>query len=186
MENTSTKDEILNTAINLFKEFGYEKVTIAQICTTCKIAKTTFYYYFKSKESLIADFYDQTDASLQGHTAEILSAENYVEQLWQICTIYMKPLVKAGTIITKEIFQINIKNDYLKLAPEDVYLKDVMIILIQRAQTAGQIKSPIPAESLYKQLIYLMNGVSFIWATKNCAFDLYKEAREAFDALLLT
>lgn len=185
MENTSMKTEILNTAIQLFKEIGYEKVTIAQICKTCNIAKTTFYYYFKSKDSLIADFYNQTDTTLQNNMAEILSAENYVEQLWKICALYMQGFIEVGDAITKEIYQINLKNDYLKIAPDDIYLKDVMIMLIQRAQSAKQINNPTPAEILYKQLIYLMDGVSFIWATKNCSFDLKCESREAFDSLLL-
>ncbi len=185
MENTSMKQEILNTSINLFKEYGYEKVTIAKICKKCNIAKTTFYYYFKSKESLIADFYNQTDATLQANLAEILSAENYVEQLWKICFPYMQRFIEVGEVITKEIYQINLKNDYLKIAPDDIYLKDTMIMLIERAQADGQIHNPMPAQCLYKQLIYLMDGISFIWATKNCSFDLQKEAREGFDALLL-
>lgn len=184
MENLSTKDEILRTSIELFKEFGYKKVTIDQICTACGISKTTFYYYYKSKESLIADFYNQTDAMAKDWTAEILAAENAVEQLWKICDLYMQPFVEVGAVITKEIFQINLKNDYLKISPDDIYLKDVMIMLIKRGQEAGQITNMTDAETLYKQVIYLMDGISFIWAIKNCSFDLQKESRESFDALL--
>lgn len=185
IEHTSTKQEILNTAIQLFQKFGYDKVTIAQICKTCDIAKTTFYYYFKSKESLIADFYNQTDTLLMEHTAQILAAENNVEQLWQICSFYMQLYIDTGTVITKEIFQINIKNDYLRMAPDDAKLKDIMILLIERGQATGQIKNPTPAKALYKQMIYLLDGVSFIWVTKDCSFDLLTEARESFDGLLM-
>ena len=41
----STKNKIFETAGKLFKEKGYENVTINNICEACGITKTTFYYH---------------------------------------------------------------------------------------------------------------------------------------------
>ena len=50
-----TKELIVNTAKKLFYEFGYDDVSITQICQEADITRTKFFYYFKNKEE-IADF----------------------------------------------------------------------------------------------------------------------------------
>ena len=49
----NTKERILEEAIKLFKEYGYDNVTVMQICDAAKITKRTFYYHYRSKEQLI-------------------------------------------------------------------------------------------------------------------------------------
>ncbi|NLJ55803.1 MAG: TetR/AcrR family transcriptional regulator [Firmicutes bacterium] len=47
------KEEIYLQAVRLFKEKGYENVTIEDITSACRIAKGTFYNYFPRKESIL-------------------------------------------------------------------------------------------------------------------------------------
>ena len=47
------KDEIFLQALRLFKERGYQNVTIEDITTACGIAKGTFYNYFPKKEHVL-------------------------------------------------------------------------------------------------------------------------------------
>ena len=37
----------------MFKENGYENVTVLQICKAAGITKRTFYYHFSSKDEII-------------------------------------------------------------------------------------------------------------------------------------
>jgi len=60
---TSTREEISRVAVNLFREKGYDHVTIADIAAAARIGKGTFYQYFQNKEELFAEclesiFYD--------------------------------------------------------------------------------------------------------------------------------
>ena len=55
MEKISeNKDLILNTAIRLFAEKGYDGVGVQEICVESKITKPTLYYYFSSKAGLLS------------------------------------------------------------------------------------------------------------------------------------
>jgi AcrR family transcriptional regulator len=47
------KNEIIDAAERLFNVKGYEKCTVNDILNEVKIAKGTFYYYFKSKEEVM-------------------------------------------------------------------------------------------------------------------------------------
>lgn len=185
-QDTPMKIALLNCAIDLFKKNGYKKVTINQICEAAGISKTTFYYHYSSKESLISDFYSQVNLYAKENLASILSADSYVEQLWSICEMYMKPFEDVGSAIVKELLYINFGNDNLAIAPEDIYLKDVMISIIQRAKESGQVQNPASAEKIFESLTYTLDGVSFIWATKDGKFNLTEKSREAFDIHLMT
>lgn len=180
------KFELQNCAINLFKKYGCRQVTIRQICDALGIAKTTFYYYYESKDDLILDFFGQVNFYAKEHIESILSAADAVEQLWNICELYLKPFNDAGQIIVSELFSINFDMNVLSLAPEDVFLRDVMITLIKRAKDSGQIRNTAPAEILHTTLTYALVGISVIWATKKSDdYDLIAKSREAFEIHLM-
>lgn len=52
-EGTVRKNEIMDIALALFLEKGYEKTTIEDILTKTGISKGTFYYYFEAKEDVL-------------------------------------------------------------------------------------------------------------------------------------
>lgn len=51
MQDTQER-EILNSAANLFKQYGLKKTTMEDIATSAGMGKSSLYYYFKSKESV--------------------------------------------------------------------------------------------------------------------------------------
>ena len=47
------KEQILDTAEDLFQRFGIKRITIEEICQTANVSKMTFYKYFKNKNELV-------------------------------------------------------------------------------------------------------------------------------------
>jgi AcrR family transcriptional regulator len=56
----ATKARILEAALDLFRERGYEAATMRAIADRAGVALGNAYYYFGSKEHLIQAFYDRT------------------------------------------------------------------------------------------------------------------------------
>jgi AcrR family transcriptional regulator len=52
--------EIMNKASELFLHKGYDKTSVNTIVEELKIAKGTFYYYFKSKEEILCAILEET------------------------------------------------------------------------------------------------------------------------------
>ncbi|HBT17621.1 MAG TPA: TetR/AcrR family transcriptional regulator, partial [Firmicutes bacterium] len=52
-EYDERRNEILDTAEELFNMKGYDKCTVNDILKAVGIARGTFYYYFKSKEEVL-------------------------------------------------------------------------------------------------------------------------------------
>ncbi|MCF2532397.1 TetR/AcrR family transcriptional regulator [Yinghuangia soli] len=58
-KSEQTRSLILETALRLFQERGYDKTTMRAIATEAGVSVGNAYYYFESKEHLIQGFYDR-------------------------------------------------------------------------------------------------------------------------------
>jgi AcrR family transcriptional regulator len=58
-----TKEVILQTALELFRDRGFEVTTMRDIAKAAKVATGAAYYYFPSKEAIVAAYYDQVQRS---------------------------------------------------------------------------------------------------------------------------
>jgi len=128
------KNEILDTAQNLFYSRGYDNTSVADVINTIGIAKGTFYHYFKSKTDLLdqiihrqAQKIDQViDRILQEPEKNALvelnnifaaigeyKAENKEVMLMMARTIYSD----ENIILLRKLTQMRIKTVAPKLAP---------------------------------------------------------------------
>jgi AcrR family transcriptional regulator len=53
-----TRQQILDTALALFREKGFEETTIRDIATRAGLSLGAAYYYFESKEAIVGAYYD--------------------------------------------------------------------------------------------------------------------------------
>ncbi|MEU0025261.1 TetR family transcriptional regulator [Streptomyces sp. NPDC006335] len=80
----STKSEqtralILETAMRLFQERGYDKTTMRAIAQEAGVSVGNAYYYFAGKEHLIQGFYDRIAAEHQVAVRDVLARESDLE-----------------------------------------------------------------------------------------------------------
>jgi AcrR family transcriptional regulator len=71
----ATRALILETALELFRERGYEETTMRAVAERAGVALGSAYYYFRSKEELIQTFYGRTHAEHLAACAPVLARE---------------------------------------------------------------------------------------------------------------
>ncbi|MGH3797322.1 MAG: TetR/AcrR family transcriptional regulator [Pseudonocardiaceae bacterium] len=69
-----TREFIVESALQLFRERGYERTTMRAIAEAAGVSVGNAYYYFRSKEELVQGFYDQLAADHAAAAAEPLAA----------------------------------------------------------------------------------------------------------------
>ncbi len=57
-DRTGTRRELVEAAMHLFLERGYQDVTLDQVSAEAGYTKGAFYWYFDSKESLLVEVFD--------------------------------------------------------------------------------------------------------------------------------
>jgi AcrR family transcriptional regulator len=78
-KSEQTRARILETALALFREHGYEAATMRAIAEQAGVALGNAYYYFQSKDHLIQAFYARTHAEHAVACADVLASQRTLE-----------------------------------------------------------------------------------------------------------
>lgn len=78
-KSEQTRTLILETALRLFQERGYDKTTMRAIAKEAGVSVGNAYYYFGSKEHLVQGFYDRIAAEHQAAVRPVLDKETDLE-----------------------------------------------------------------------------------------------------------
>lgn len=78
-KSEATRALILETAMRLFQERGYDRTTMRAIAQEAGVSVGNAYYYFAGKEHLIQGFYDRIAAEQQVAVREVLDRETELE-----------------------------------------------------------------------------------------------------------
>ncbi|MFF4603044.1 TetR/AcrR family transcriptional regulator [Streptomyces sp. NPDC001339] len=74
-KSEQTRTLIMETALRLFQERGYDKTTMRAVAKEAGVSVGNAYYYFGSKEHLIQGFYDRIAEEHQAAVVEVLATE---------------------------------------------------------------------------------------------------------------
>lgn len=78
-KSEQTRALILETAMRLFQERGYDKTTMRAIAKEAGVSVGNAYYYYAGKEHLIQGFYDRIAAEHQAAVRPVLDRETDLE-----------------------------------------------------------------------------------------------------------
>ncbi|MBB5626341.1 TetR/AcrR family transcriptional regulator [Sphaerisporangium krabiense] len=70
-----TRDLIVETALRLFRERGYEATTMRAIAAEAGVSVGNAYYYFSSKEQLVQAYYDRAQSEHEAACRDLLASE---------------------------------------------------------------------------------------------------------------
>src|SRR5271165_349675 len=63
-KSEATRSRILETALNLFRDRGFDETTMRDIASAAGVATGAAYYYFESKEALVMAFYEESNVAM--------------------------------------------------------------------------------------------------------------------------
>lgn len=75
-----TRERILDAALELFRERGFEETTMRAIAESAGVAVGNAYYYFRAKEYLVQAFYERTHDEHLEASREVLEQERDFEK----------------------------------------------------------------------------------------------------------
>lgn len=69
----ATRGRILDAALELFRDRGFDATTMREIAETAGVATGAAYYYFDSKDAIVLAFYDQAQKDMDVRLEEVLA-----------------------------------------------------------------------------------------------------------------
>jgi AcrR family transcriptional regulator len=79
-KSEETRARILEAALRVFRERGFERATMRGIASEAKVALGAAYYYFDSKEAIVMAFYAQSQERMKADIERILDRSRTLEE----------------------------------------------------------------------------------------------------------
>lgn len=152
----SKKQLIIEKAVELFAENGFESTSVQQITERCGISKGAFYLYFKSKDELIIGLIDYFLSNIISDIEQSVSNEKHTDQLlynyiYVSLSEFKKHAKFAKLFLKEQVFSYN--NDlFNRLQMYMSTLNHILLSIIQR-------QFPKKNLDMHFELLYAVNGL---------------------------
>lgn len=175
----ATRKRIYNTAIRLFKQYGYEQVSVSQIAKAADVGIGTFYHYYESKIELFMKIF----VNVEDYFSEFkdldfnLSAEETIQRYFYQ---YAKLNEAAGIEVVQNL--ANPQNRKSLDGNQDFEL--ILTSILKKYQELGKIKNNESAEEICDLFFISARGVMFDWCIKHGKYDLAEKTQFVIERLL--
>jgi AcrR family transcriptional regulator len=89
-QKADMKQAVLNAALSLFIEEGYESVSIRKIAERIEYSPSTIYLYFKDKDEILFELHNHGFEALYKHQLEVQSIADPMERMMAHGRAYLK------------------------------------------------------------------------------------------------
>ncbi len=173
-----TRRLLVNTAIELFAERGFDAVTLEDIAAACDVSRGTVFNYFPYKELMILAFMDAYMSDQVGEMhAAIPESDDYVALLWRALNIPKQAAREHPTFLCITASELlHYENDRANAAQNSLSYLPLVAEIVRAGQEAAALRSEMTADDL---ALYLTEG-SLVSIARNCT----RLSADELDALI--
>ena len=184
MEKVSLlQDQIADAAVALFREKGYEGVSVGEICAAAGIARSSFYRAFSCKNDIIRRIFEHTDANAMVSVEELLAAENDFDRMWIIGDRYISLSRSLGPALSNTFMCMTSQGE-IDLLALGHSVDSWFIRLTRNCQKTGLIRSREPAELLGPLMVDMVYHELYVWGMRRGNYPIRARSRRVTEALV--
>ena len=168
VEHEKRRREILEKALDVFMDDGYEAVTFQKIADRCKITRTTLYIYFRNKREIFNFSIKQLQQTLENDITEIRKEKGitHVEKLVNVMMIIIERLEENRRLLSVVMNYLVYasKGDYdpdYRVRRRTVRLRHILATLVIEGRKAGEIASHINVKDANELLYGFLEVAAF-------------------------
>lgn len=185
-----TKKLLLDSAMSLFKEKGFDAVTIEEITRRAGTAKGSFYTHFSTKSDIIVEEFRAIDAYYNKYSSQLKRYRTAGEKLTEF--------TRAQTIFVRDeignpMLKILYANQTIQEGTNKIIINEtrfwhrIICDIIGEGQENGEFRRDLPAETLARWFNRTMRGNFLDWCVSSGKnFDLVEEAVEFCNMFICT
>jgi len=166
-----TKALILERALEMFREAGFEAATIRDIAKSAKVATGATYYYFPSKEAIVAAYYNHVQATHEAKVRELILGTTDLRERLGIVIHSKLDILKDDRKFLGALFRYAGEPDH----PLSVFGKGTTS---QRAHSVGIFREALADVEVSDELRQLLPWALWMMHLGAILFFIYDESAE--------
>ncbi len=162
-----TKEKISDKAFQLFKEYGYDNVSVRQIASELDITTGALYYHFKNK----ADILINRTAGNEDIIRQRAYDPSIPTRKGQILSLFTNLIADFIVYEGPEICIIRMLGRDLNINRSKA-LESTLTDLARDAINEKEFSSEYSPETIANSILYTFRGIAYCWAIGTDQFDL--------------
>ncbi|WP_158211483.1 TetR/AcrR family transcriptional regulator [Alkalihalobacterium alkalinitrilicum] len=173
-----TKKKLLNTALFLFAEKGFDNVSVDEIVAKASSSKGAFYTHFKSKHEVFLEKFKEMDAFYEEYFTsrdQTLSAYNQLLEFFKALMTFMRDEIGLDMLRVIYINELNPVRTSTFTNPKRT-LYQVLTSSFQKGIDAGEFRTDLTAEYMTKCMARAIRGLIYDWGLYKDEVDIVEES----------
>ena len=164
-KSEATRKRILDAALGVFRERGFEAATMREIASAAGVAVGAAYYYFASKDALVMAFYEQAQQEMAPELDRILGASRTREQrLRGIVEQKLEYFAPNRTLVAALSAHIDPEHSLSPFSAATAPIRDRDLAFFLRAVEESKLHLPASILPYLPRLLWLYQmGVLLFW-----------------------
>jgi len=159
----ATRLRIRDTALRLMKKYSIDEISVNEICEQAEVGVGTFYYYYKTKDNIILEAFQEMDIFFTelsvSKAAGTMSAYQYV---LAHCRCYADFIMETGVEFTSKVYSMQSKTFLDSNRPFYVTLKR----FLEQRQQLGLINSGLDILNFCQEITICIRGMGYDWCLR--------------------
>jgi len=181
-----TRKKIVQAALPLFQEYGFDATTMEEIAEQADVAKGTLYNYFPAKEAILSDYIQH--AFQEKHDERIENLRKLPDTRARITRILEELIrgVQSQPEIFERFFAYRIRDIVsLRKAPEERSGIELLATeIIRLGQESGEIRTDLPFDMMEDQVEFVFIEVAKRFYLEPETFDAGEVIASSVDLFL--
>jgi AcrR family transcriptional regulator len=181
IKSNNVKEKIIEASTKLINNYGYEYVTVRNICKMANVSNGTFYHHFKNKDELMSYYilrgYDIFKTKNMREWEEQSAQYRAINLLTWFATYFSELGMEfVSSYYSTKNQALNVRNP----SGTEIHFEIVNKIVsqLEAAQNEGMISNDRDVKNIYNELNIIFFGNVFDWCLCNCCFDLAKQVNK--------
>jgi len=175
-----TKTRIYQTALSLMEKKNYQSITIEEISKSAGVSVGAFYHYFKSKNDIFFEIYQEADRYFEEYVAMELKAASGQPRIIEYFAHYAEYCLRVGLDTVKSLYNPDNKL-FIKY---DRFMLQLLKQVINEAQTEQLLTVELSAQQITEYLLIAARGVVCDWCLHDGHYDLSDMMQQYITRLL--
>jgi AcrR family transcriptional regulator len=170
-KSDATRARILEAALDLFREQGFENATMRQIAARAGVATGAAYYYFSSKDAIVLAFYDQAQQDMAPELEQVLaSTRDLRERLRGVLGVKLDYFSASRRLLGALSGHTNPEAPLSPFSEETKQIRETDMSFFARALEGSRVKTPEDLSVYLPRLLWLYQmGIILFWISDRSA-----------------
>jgi AcrR family transcriptional regulator len=173
-KSEETRTRILEAALAVFRERGFERSTMREIASAAGMAVGAAYYYFESKDSIVMAFYERSQSEMSAQIEAALDKSRTLEaRLRAIISTKFECFAPNRTLLGALSAHADPEHPLSPFSKETAAIREKDIGFFARAVADSGVKLPANIKPYLPRLLWMYQmGLILFWV-----YDHSKEQR---------